>query len=59
MMDRTNKEKVWYTTTSRQKPRADDTSHAVSTLVGNLMAGWHDETEERGGHLIAGAARRY
>jgi hypothetical protein len=42
MMDRTNKEKVWYTTTSRQKPRADDTSHAVSTLVGNLMAGWYD-----------------
>jgi hypothetical protein len=38
MTDRTNRENVWYTTTSSAKPSKDASNHAFSTSTGNLMA---------------------
>ena len=38
MTDRTSSENVWYTITSKLKPRKEDSSHAVSSWGGNLMA---------------------
>ena len=38
MTDLRNREKVWYTNTSRKKPRVEDSSHAVSTARGNFTA---------------------